>query len=157
VLEVILDARAVVLVLSAAAFMLGCHSARQSRTASTCDGLPADTRPDHVSRVSGASDDAARTATRGGLVLRLTDVETGRPVERALVHLWAGDRMLASAEPPAADTDGIHAFASIPAGYYVLRASRIGYRSQVLAEEVRPGFTDTVKIAWQMRALCIVE
>jgi hypothetical protein len=157
VLEVNLDARALVVVLCAAAFILGCHSARRSRTGSTCDGLPPDTRPDHVSRASGPSDDAARGAMRGGLVVRLTNVETGRPVDRALVHLWAGDRMLAPAEPPAADTDGIHAFASIPAGYYVVRASRIGYRSQVLAEEVRPGFTDTVKIAWQMRALCIVE
>jgi hypothetical protein len=65
--------------------------------------------------------------------------------------------MLPPAEHPSPDTDGIHTFISIPAGFYVLRASRIGYRTQVLAHEIRPGFTDTLKIAWQMRALCIVE
>ncbi len=93
----------------------------------------------------------AQQATLQGFV---TDAENGRALEQVNVAVRAGDGALRGA---VTDTDGLFLIPDLAPGRYALKASFIGYRSQVDTLTLHPGERRTLTLALQPDASALGE
>ena len=153
-----LSARAVAVLLAGSVSTLGCGSTHQVASRPRCGAdhpIEADTPPDYIIRAPGPFDSTAHAVGQGGVVVRLVDGPTHRPVAGARVQLSSGANVFVPADRQMADTDGIHAFGSIPAGHYVVRIASVGYQVQTLPHDVRSGGWDTLTVRFLGGPLCL--
>jgi hypothetical protein len=153
-----LDARAAVLLLAGTVFTLSCRSTQQPASRPSCGAdhpIEAATPPDYIIRVRGPFDSTGHAVGQGGVVVRLVDGPTQRPVAGARVQLSAGAHVFVPADRQMPDTDGIHPFGSIPAGHYVVRIASVGYQLQTVPHDVRSGGWDTLTVTFLRGPLCL--
>ena len=153
-----MGARAVVVLLAGIAFILSCRLTQQPTSRPSCGAdhpIEADTPPDYIIRIPGPFDSTGYAVAQGGLVVRLVDGPTHRPVAGARVQLSAGEGVFVPTDTQMPDTDGIHAFGSIPAGHYVVRIASVGYQVQTLPHDVRSGAWDTLTVTFLRGPLCL--
>jgi hypothetical protein len=150
-------ARAVTVLLGVVVFALGCHPTpprAQYRPCGAGGPFYAETPANDIVR-SSAQLDSVYASGHGALVVRVVDRWPDHVAAGARVRLAADGRMLAPADEPTSDTDGIHTFGPVPAGHYVVQIAYVGYHVQTLAHEVRSGIGDTLSVRLLRGAFCL--